>query len=356
MPPFIDALLGARVPVIMELKPRAADGEDLFQGRSPGELVAGYEAAGAPCLSVVTGRWFGGTTELLREVTASTDLPVLQKDFLTNARQLRVARDLGASAVLLTASLLPRSALARLVDTALSLGLTPFIEVTSEAEIATLPSCEACVVAVNNKDIRDRERGTADIERSLRLLPAVRRTGTRCPVSASGIDRADIATRLLGAGFAGLLVGTGLLRAADLADGLSAGAADGAPDGTGALALRPACAAVRTVDTGTGDRTPDGTRPDGTDTEECAMQLPTLDDSIELLKEVSGVDQIDPDTPLQSSEVDSLNLVEWVYQMQERHPELAIDEAIVDDVDEATTFRAIHERVGTATVAEAAGS
>lgn len=212
MSAFVDALTGAPHPVIMELKPRSANGEDLFSGRSPAELVANYEAAGAPCLSVVTGRWFGGTTDLLREVAGCTDLPVLQKDFLTNAGQLRKARDLGASAVLLTAALLPRAALASLVDTTLSLGLTPFVEVTSEAEIAALPACDECVVAVNNKDIRHRERGQPDIDRSLRLLPAVRQTGTPCPVSASGIDGPDVAARLLDAGFAGLLVGTGLLR------------------------------------------------------------------------------------------------------------------------------------------------
>ena len=218
MSDFVDALAAAPHPVIMELKPRSASGEDLFAGRSPAALVANYEAAGAPCLSVVTGRWFGGTTDLLREVAACTDLPVLQKDFLTNAAQLRTARDLGASAVLLTAALLPRAALASLVDTSLSLGLTPFVEVTSEAEVAALPACDECVVAVNNKDIRDRERGAPDIGRSLRLLPAVRATGTPCPVSASGIDGPDVAARLLDAGFAGLLVGTGLLRS----DGLDA--------------------------------------------------------------------------------------------------------------------------------------
>lgn len=212
MSSFIDALVRARRPVIMELKPRSSSGEDLFQGRSPAELVSLYEAVGAPCLSVVTGRWFGGTTDLLRDVAARTELPILQKDFLTNAGQLRAAREMGASAVLLTVALLPRTALAKLVDTSLSLGLTPFIEVTTEAEIAALPACDDCVVAVNNKDIRARERGDADIERSLRLLPAVRPTGSRCPVSASGIDRAEVAARLLDAGFAGLLVGTGLLR------------------------------------------------------------------------------------------------------------------------------------------------
>jgi aryl carrier-like protein len=72
------------------------------------------------------------------------------------------------------------------------------------------------------------------------------------------------------------------------------------------------------------------------------MQLPTLDDSVELLKAVSGLDDFDPDTPLRSSGVDSLNLVEWVYEMQERHPDVTIDESMLDDVDDAVTFRALH--------------
>ncbi|MEU2563287.1 indole-3-glycerol-phosphate synthase [Streptomyces longispororuber] len=211
-PPFIDTLLGSHRPVIMELKPRSAEGEDLFRGRSPTEIVALYEAVGAPCLSVVTGRWFGGHLGLLAEVAARTEVPVLQKDFITGPDQIRAARDLGASAVLLTAALLPRVALARLAEHALALGLTPFIEVADPSEVDALPSCEGCVVAVNNKDIRTRERGDADLDRSHRLLPAVRRTGSPCPVSAGGIDDPLVAARLLTAGYAGLLVGTRLLR------------------------------------------------------------------------------------------------------------------------------------------------
>ncbi|TDC43481.1 indole-3-glycerol-phosphate synthase [Micromonospora sp. KC213] len=210
---FVDALTGAGRPVVMELKPRSAGGEDLFRGRTPAEIVARYEAAGAPCLSVVTGRWFGGDASLLAKVARSTDLPILQKDFITNAGQLQVAKDLGASAVLLTATLLPRVALERLTERALALNLTPFIEVAGDDEVEALPRCEGCVVAVNNKDIRLRERGDADMDRSRKLLPAVLGTGTSCPVSASGIDDPWVAADLLSAGYAGLLVGTHLLRA-----------------------------------------------------------------------------------------------------------------------------------------------
>ncbi|MFJ2781182.1 indole-3-glycerol-phosphate synthase [Kitasatospora sp. NPDC087315] len=213
---FAEALLDARRPVIMELKRQDADGRDLFGGRSVARLVADYQDTGAPCLSVVTGRWFGGTRDLLREVVEATDLPVLQKDFLTRRSQLVQARESGASAVLLTAGLLPRSTLGHLIDVSLRLRLTPFVEVTTEEEIRRLPRAEECVVAVNNKDIATRERGAGDLGRSTSLLPAVLSSGTRCAVSAGAIQRPDDAARLLREGFAGVLIGTGLLRAASL--------------------------------------------------------------------------------------------------------------------------------------------
>ncbi|MFD5436803.1 indole-3-glycerol-phosphate synthase [Kitasatospora sp. NPDC127067] len=222
---FIEALLDARRPVIMELKRQDAAGNDLFGDRSATRLVADYRAVGAPCLSVVTGRWFGGTPDLLREVVEATDLPVLQKDFITRRSQLHQARESGASAVLLTAALLPRATLGHLVDLGLRLGLTPFVEVTTEEEISRVPRAEDCVVAVNNKDIATRERGAGDLGRSSSLLPAVLNSGTRCPVSAGAIRCPDDAARLLGEGFAGVLVGTGLLRTASLPgwlDGLDA--------------------------------------------------------------------------------------------------------------------------------------
>ena len=209
---FLSALLAAPRPVIMEVKRRDADGDDLLGGRSVASVVADYEAAGAPCLSVVTGRWFGGDAELLRSVVARTGLPVLQKDFLTRPAQLESARHLGASAVLLTAGLLPRGVLPKLVDRALALDLTPFVEVTTEDEVASVPRADEVVIAVNNKDIATRERDAADTARSLTLLPALRRQGTRCPVSASGIETPETAARLLDLGYRGVLVATGLLR------------------------------------------------------------------------------------------------------------------------------------------------
>lgn len=98
----------------------------------------------------------------------------------------------------------------------------PFVEITTEAELEAVPHAPECVIAVNNKDIRTRERDTGDLGRSIGLLPAVRATGTPCPVSASGIDGPTTAARLLDAGFGGLLVGTSLLRSGSPAQWLDA--------------------------------------------------------------------------------------------------------------------------------------
>src|SRR4029077_12471651 len=119
---FIEALLGAHLPVIMEVKRQDGNGVALMGERTVPAIVAEYVAAGAPCISVVTGRWFGGSDEMLREAAGLTDLPLLQKDFLTRETQIVAAKELGASAVLLTAQLLPKSALPKLIEITLGQG------------------------------------------------------------------------------------------------------------------------------------------------------------------------------------------------------------------------------------------
>ncbi|WP_069170704.1 indole-3-glycerol phosphate synthase [Streptomyces griseus] len=215
-PPFLSALLGAGRPLIMEVKARDAHGADLLRGRAPGDMAAVYERAGAPCVSVVTGRWFGGSPAMLDEVTARVRVPVLLKDFVTRRDQLTAAAGAGASAVLLTAALLPPEALHSLAGECHALGLTPFVEITRAEEAAGLPDPHHCVIAVNNKDIAARERDAGDVERSRSLLPAVRAAGTLCPVSASAVNGPEAAAGLLAEGYAALLVGTSLLRATDV--------------------------------------------------------------------------------------------------------------------------------------------
>ena len=208
---FIDTLLASPLPVVMEVKRRTAEGVELLDRPIP-QIVSEYVAAGAPCISVVTGRWFGGDDEMLTEVAGLTDVPLLKKDFIVRESQVEAARQMGASAILLTARILPKSSFQKLIETTLSHELTPFVEVADHEELDSVVHAENCIVAVNNKDIRQQERGEGDIDLSRSLLEATLQTGTPCPVSASAITDPKVAAELVEAGFKGLLFGTGLLQ------------------------------------------------------------------------------------------------------------------------------------------------
>jgi indole-3-glycerol phosphate synthase len=210
---FTDALLAGRLPIITEVKRQDADGGPLMGERTIAQVVADYLAVGAPCISVVTGRWFGGDDQMLRDVAGLTDLPLLKKDFITREKQIVAAKEMGASAILLTARILPTKPFQKLIETALRHGLTPFVEIADHDELETVVHAPDCIVAVNNKDIRTQEREPGDIESSRSLLEAIVQSGTPCPVSASAITDPRVAAELVQAGFKGLLIGTGLLLA-----------------------------------------------------------------------------------------------------------------------------------------------
>jgi indole-3-glycerol phosphate synthase len=214
---FIDALLAGRVPIVMEVKRSDGEGAELMGERTIPEIVGQYVAVGAPCISVVTGRWFGGDDDMLREVAGLTDRPLLKKDFITREKQLVAAKEMGASAVLLTAKILPAKTFQHLIELALEHGLTPFVEVVDRDELDSVIHPGECVIAVNNKDINTREREPGDIDTSRSLLEATIQAGTPCPVSASAITDPQIGAELIDAGFKGLLIGTGLLRADSIA-------------------------------------------------------------------------------------------------------------------------------------------
>jgi acyl carrier protein len=76
------------------------------------------------------------------------------------------------------------------------------------------------------------------------------------------------------------------------------------------------------------------------------MEYPTLADVTEQLQAVSGVDNIDPDVPLLNiDDLDSLDLMEWLYGFQEKYPELGADESLFEDIDETVTLRAVYDQV-----------
>ncbi len=211
---FLAALRAAPAPIIAEIKPQSPKDGELLAGRSITAIARAYQRAGVPCLSVTTGKWHGGAPAMIAELAAS-GLPVLRKDFIATRGHLLQSRDLGASAVLLTCTLLRPADVRRLSDEALALGLTPFIEAASTDELAGLDLAAGAILAVNNRNIREREMDDGGIGRSLDLYGQARALAPSLLASASAIQTPQDVRALRNCGYDALLIGTALMSGSD---------------------------------------------------------------------------------------------------------------------------------------------
>lgn len=76
------------------------------------------------------------------------------------------------------------------------------------------------------------------------------------------------------------------------------------------------------------------------------MELLTVEELASQLQAVSGAESVDVDAPLlQIADVDSLDLMEWLYGFQTEHPDIPADESLFQDIDDTTTLRTLHARL-----------
>lgn len=210
-PSFSQALRRPDVAIIAELKRRSPSRGEINTRLSSAEQATAYHAGGAAAISVLTEeRHFGGSSEDLIVVRGATPAPVLKKDFHIDPIQIVEARALGASAVLLIARALEPSSLALLAREAEQLGVEPFIEVRSEAELERALATGAPIVGVNSRDLETLAIDVAITERLVPLIPQ-----SRVAVAESGVTTKADVERIARSGADAVLVGSALSAAAD---------------------------------------------------------------------------------------------------------------------------------------------
>jgi indole-3-glycerol phosphate synthase len=208
------------VALIAEIK-KASPSKGLIRADfEPASLACAYRDGGAACLSVLTDEaWFQGKDAYLQAARAAVPLPVLRKDFVIDAYQLRETRALGADCALLILAALDDRAAMDLCETALDLGLDVLAEVHDAAELEraiALPPRGAngaeTMIGVNNRNLKTLH---VDLATFAKLAPQV--PAGRLLVAESGIRAyADIA-QLEKAGAAAFLVGESLMLQPDVA-------------------------------------------------------------------------------------------------------------------------------------------
>ncbi len=203
-----------KIPVIPDIKCMSPQEGDLLLGRDPIKFAKALTAAGAPAISVVTEpKYFGGSPELLLLVAQATALPVLRKDFINTRAQLQESVELGASAVLLIASMLEKEQLFRLFEDALALGLEPLVETHNESEIYSANELNMTLIGINNRNIMELEMDDGSVSTTEKLAGLVR--PNVLVVSESSITGPADVLQAIAAGAHAVLVGTAILRAKD---------------------------------------------------------------------------------------------------------------------------------------------
>jgi acyl carrier protein len=74
--------------------------------------------------------------------------------------------------------------------------------------------------------------------------------------------------------------------------------------------------------------------------------MPTLEQLLAELEKLAEIEPIDPDAPIASVEVDSLDLLEWVCALEDEYG-LKVDEEDLAELaqQEGMSFRVIYERI-----------
>ncbi len=210
---FAAALRRDTVTLIAEVKKASPSKGVLIENFDPVALATTYAQNGASAISVLTEeRFFQGGFPVLETVRRTVDLPLLCKEFILDPYQVYQGRAAGADAALLIVMALDDAQLRDLHDVITGLGMAALVEVHNEVEMERALRCGATLIGVNNRDLRTFHEDLHTTERLARMTPP----GVTL-VAESAIRSADDVRRMGSFGARAVLVGEGLVKAADIA-------------------------------------------------------------------------------------------------------------------------------------------
>lgn len=183
--PLIPFNLKKGINIIAELKRKSPSAGDI--GEIDDRRIAIYSQY-ATAMSVLTdAAYFNGSFEILAEVSAKTDIPILCKDFFIDESQIDLAWSNGADMILLIAKILEEDRLKALYDYTHELGLNCLVEIHAAEELKKISHLHAPIVGVNARNL---DTLTIDLGYAKEIMSLVE---APVRVAESGIKtRADI--------------------------------------------------------------------------------------------------------------------------------------------------------------------
>ncbi len=207
---FLGTLSVAGFAVIAEIKRASPAAGRISDDLDAATLARRYVAGGAQALSVWTdARYFNGTPDLLRQMRAAVEVPILRKDFILEPYQVYESRAIGADAVLLIAALLDVPVLRELIDLCADLGMAAAVDAHREVDVDRAVAAGARAIFIHNRDV-----GSFDVDIGKTVRFRQRIPSGILVVSESGIGTPADIGRLRGH-VDGVLVGTALMTSPD---------------------------------------------------------------------------------------------------------------------------------------------
>jgi len=199
------------INIIAEVKKASPSKGIIRDDFNPVEIAKTYEENGAIAISVLTDKkYFQGDTEYLKQIKATTSIPILNKDFIIDPYQIYQARVFGADAVLLIAAIMKDDELSDYLDLSSQLGLHALVEVHTLKELKRVLSTNAQIIGINNRDLKSFNVNT---NKSIQLAKHI--PDAKTVVSESGIDNKEIILKLQENGIDAFLIGESLMKEKD---------------------------------------------------------------------------------------------------------------------------------------------
>ena len=201
-----------KITVIGEVKRASPSLGDINIGVDVVQQAKNYEKSGVAAISVLTDEvFFKGNIDDLRKVAATVKVPVLNKDFILDKKQINRAVNSGATMILLIVAALDEKELKSLYDYAKNLGLEILVEVHDLAELRVAERINAEIIGVNNRNLKT---FVVDLKTSEDLAKEF--STNVLHISESGIKNVGDVKRIA-KNFNAILVGETLMKADDIA-------------------------------------------------------------------------------------------------------------------------------------------
>ena len=206
------------ISIISEIKPASPSQGDIRRDMNITEIAKSMEVAGVIGLSVLTEpNYFNGSFLNLYLALKETTIPCLMKDFVFSEYQFKIARDIGATNILLINLL---GNLEKMYELALEFNLEPLIEIHDITEINDLiylreTGINPPLIGVNNRNLKTLK---VNLNTSKLLIPKIKElfSDRVTVISESGISTHDDVKFLQSCGADGFLIGSSIMLSNDI--------------------------------------------------------------------------------------------------------------------------------------------